>query len=377
MKKIIIIPDSFKGTMTSPEVCEIIKTELSKQFNPKDIITIPIADGGEGTVNCFTHFTEATRFSAKVKGPSMNDITASYAIFDNTAIIEIASVVGYSLAPNVTTPMDTTTYGVGQLIKDALDRGCKKIILGLGGSCTNDAGTGLAAALGTKFTDTGGNTFLPVGKNLGNVKHIDISETKKLLHNIEIIGMCDITNPLYGQRGAAFMFAPQKGASPEEVKILDDQLISLSQTIQDCLGLDVSNLKGSGAAGGMGAGIHAFLGGTLISGIDLILELAGFDRLLTECSVIITGEGRLDQQSLGGKAISGISRHAREKNVPIIVVTGEQEPGLENLKALGIQTVFETGKIDRTQPVSEIQRTCRRALRTQAGVLANHLKNTL
>lgn len=373
MKKVIIIPDSFKGTMTSLEVIEIIKNRLSAYFEEDSLVTIPIADGGEGTVDCFMRFTDAARVSARAAGPLMKPMTAHYAIFGETAIIETASVAGYALPPASKTPLDTTTYGVGELIRDAISRGCRKIILGLGGSCTNDAGAGLAAALGTKFVDQAGAAFIPTGKNLGAVRQIDVSETRDLLSGVQIIGMCDVTNPLYRDHGAAKVFAPQKGASEQDVALLDKQLVLFSQAIRRCLRIDVSTLKGGGAAGGMGAGIVAFLQGSLLSGIDLILDLVDFESLLEASSCVITGEGKLDSQSLGGKVIAGIGRRAREKHVPVIIVTGEQEKGLTGLEALGIQAVFETGKLDPDKPLSELLPSCRAALADTADALGQYL----
>lgn len=377
MKKVIIIPDSFKGTMTSLEVIAIIKSRLSAYFKEDTLVTIPIADGGEGTVDCFMRLTDAVRVSARASGPLMESMTASYAIFDNTAIIETASVAGYALPPASKTPLDTTTYGVGQLIRDAIFRGCKKIILGLGGSCTNDAGAGLAAALGTKFMDQTGATFIPTGKNLGAVRQIDTSETRVLLSGIQIIGMCDVTNPLYGEHGAAKVFAPQKGASEKDVDLLDAQLVLFSQAIERCLHIDVSMLKGAGAAGGMGAGIVAFLQGNLLSGIDLILDLVDFDTLLESSSFVITGEGKLDSQSLGGKVIAGIGQRAKEKQVPVIIVTGEQEKGLTGLEALGIQAVFETGRLDPAKPLPELLASCRTALADTTDSLGQYLRRNI
>jgi glycerate kinase len=377
MKKVIIIPDSFKGTMTSLEVMEIIKNRLSAYFNADALVTIPIADGGEGTVDCFIRFTDAVQVSATAAGPLMDPMTAHYAIFDDTAIIETASVAGYALPPASKTPLDTTTYGIGELIRDAISRGCKKIILGLGGSCTNDAGAGLAAALGTKFMDQTGAAFIPTGKNLGAVQQIDVSETRSLLSGIQVTGMCDVTNPLYGEHGAAKVFAPQKGASEQDVILLNEQLILFSQTIQQCLHIDVSTLKGSGAAGGIGAGIVAFLQGRLLSGIDLILDLVDFEKLLESSGFVITGEGKLDSQSLDGKVISGIGRRAKEKQVPMVIVTGECEKGLTGLESLGIQAIFETGKLDPAKPLPELLASCRVALANTADVLGQYLRRNM
>lgn len=377
MKKVIIVPDSFKGTMTSLEVIEIIKNKLSVYFEEDELVAIPIADGGEGTVDCFMSFADAVRVSAAATGPLMDPMAADYAIFDDTAIIEMASVAGYALPPASKTPLDTTTYGVGELIRDAIFRGCRKIILGLGGSCTNDAGAGLAAALGTKFIDQNGTAFIPTGKNLGAVRQIDVSETRKLLSGIQIIGMCDVTNPLYGEHGAAKVFAPQKGASEQDVELLDEQLIRFSQAIWRDLRIDVSTLTGGGAAGGMGAGIVAFLQGRLLSGIDLILDLVDFENLLDSSGFVITGEGKLDSQSLGGKVIAGIGQRAKEKQVPVIIVTGEQEKGLTGLEALGIQAVFETGKLDPAKPLPELLASCRKALADTADSLGQYLRRNM
>lgn len=377
MEKIIIIPDSFKGTMTSLEVSEIIKKSLLKYFKEEELATIPIADGGEGTVDCFMHFTGASRIFAKAAGPLMQRMTASYAILGKTAVIETAAVAGYALPPSSKTPLNTTTYGVGELIQDAISKGCTKIILGLGGSCTNDAGAGLAAALGTKFTDSTGTPFIPVGKNLGDVRYIDTTETLRRLSDVEIIGMCDVANPLFGQNGAAAVFAPQKGASQEDVQLLDKQLVLFSRTIKHCLGVDVSTLKGGGAAGGMGAGIAAFLQGNLLSGIELILDLADFGHLLENSSFVITGEGRLDSQSLSGKVVAGISYRAKEKQIPVVVITGEQETGLDGLDTLGIKAVFETGKLDHTKPLSELLDSCKMTLSDTSDRLGHYLYHDL
>lgn len=373
MEKIIIIPDSFKGTMSSLEVSEIIKNRLLTYFQAEDLITIPIADGGEGTVDCFMHFTGASRIFAKAAGPLMEPVTASYAMFGSTAVIETASVAGYALPPSSKTPLDTTTYGVGELIRDAVSRGCRKIILGLGGSCTNDGGAGLAAALGTTFLDKNGRAFLPTGKNLGEAEVIDTAETRRLLSGVQIIGMCDVTNPLYGENGAAAVFAPQKGASPEDVKLLDRQLVLFARAIERCLHMDVSLLKGSGAAGGMGAGIAAFLQGELLSGIDLILDLADFEKLLERSRFVVTGEGKLDRQSLSGKVIAGIGSRAKAKQIPVAAITGQKEPGLTGLEELGIKAVFETGKLDPEKPLSELLASCRRNLAGAADRLGRYL----
>ncbi len=366
MKKIIVIPDSFKGTFSSVEVCRIIKEEFTKYFSSGDIIAIPVADGGEGTVECFRRLKDASAFTVETTGPLMEKTEASYVVYRNTAVIELASAAGFSLAKGKSSPLKTTTYGVGTIIRDAVSRGCTRIILGLGGSCTNDAGAGIAAALGTVFFDSSGCAFIPVGETLSQVKNIDTSETERLLSGVEVMGMCDTASPMYGPEGAAFVFAPQKGASPEEVKLLDRQLLSFSETVKKCLGRDVSRLPGGGAAGAAGAGIAAFLSAELRKGIDTILDLISFDDLLDQCSFVVTGEGKFDCQSLGGKAVSGISAGAKKKGVPAIVIAGQYDREIKNLSSYGIEAVFEAGKFDPNQPPDQIRRTCTASLRRAA-----------
>lgn len=365
-KKIIIIPDSFKGTMSSLEVCQIIKEELSKCLGEDIILTIPVADGGEGTVDSYINFTGASRIKTLTVGPYMEQITTEYAVNGTIAVIETASVAGYNLSHHIASPLDTTTYGLGLIIKDAIQRGCIKIILGLGGSCSNDGGAGLAAAMGTRFIDKNGKSFIPVGKTLEHIDTIDISETRKLLEGVEIIGMCDVSNPLYGANGAAMVFAPQKGASPQEALFLDEQLRCLSKSIRKNLHKDVRNMKGGGAAGGLGAGIHVFLNGRLTSGIDLMLDLVNFNTLLDNCSYVITGEGKLDCQSFNGKVVAGICKKANEKKVPVIIITGEKDIRLVELKKRGIVAVYETGKIDMSKSMAKIQAECRATMHREA-----------
>ena len=262
MKKFLLIPDSFKGTMSSSEICSIMKKAILNNYNDAEVISIPVADGGEGSVDAFLTAVGGEKISVKVKGPYFEDITSFYGIIDNgkTAVIEMAACAGLPLVEDKANPCKTTTYGVGQLIANAVERGCKKIIIGLGGSCTNDGGAGAAAALGVVFTDKAGKSFVPVGGTLKDIEHIDKSKLLPALKQVEVVTMCDIDNPLFGESGAAYVFAPQKGATPEMVKELDFGLRHLDKKIQSDLNLSLSELKGAGAAGGMGCGMVAFLG---------------------------------------------------------------------------------------------------------------------
>lgn len=344
MKKCVIIPDSFKGTLSSIEICEIIGTKV-KEFYPEcEIIKIPIADGGEGTVDCFLYFLGAKKVEVRVTGPYHEPLDCYYARKDNTAIIEMAQAAGLPLVEKRKNPAITTTYGVGQIIRHAVKNGCTEIVIGLGGSCTNDAGAGAASALGVKFYDKGGKAFLPTGNTLSQIKKIDINDARKLLKNCSITAMCDIDNPMYGENGAACVFAPQKGADAEMVAQLDQNLRDLSGTITDNLGMDVSRLSGAGAAGAMGAGIVAFLGGSLKSGINTVLDLIHFEELIENADMIFTGEGKIDSQSLRGKAVIGISERAAKKNVPVVAVVGSIGEDAEKSYDKGVSAIFSINR---------------------------------
>lgn len=344
MKKCVIIPDSYKGTLSSLEICEIIASKVKEFYPDCEIIQIPIADGGEGTADCFLHALKAERVPVRVTGPYNEALDCYYVKKGRTAIIEMAQAAGLPLVEKKKNPAITSTYGVGLMIRHAVENGCSEIIVGLGGSCTNDAGAGAACALGVKFYDENGNAFLPTGNTLAKVAKIDISEAKELLSNCSITAMCDIDNPMYGENGAAYIFAPQKGADTEMVAELDYNLRKLSEAIIDNLGLDVSPLPGSGAAGAMGAGIVAFLGGSLKSGIHTILDLIKFEELIENADLIITGEGKIDSQSLRGKAVIGISERAAKKNIPVLAVVGAIGEGAEQAYEKGVSAIFSINR---------------------------------
>lgn len=343
MKRCIVIPDSFKGTLSADEAASAIAGAIREQFPDCQTICLPIADGGEGTVDCFVRAAGAEKVFCPAVDPFGRPVTGFYARLGTTAVIEMAAAAGLTLVSGREDPMRASTYGVGMIARHALDDGCTELVFGLGGSATNDGGTGMAAALGAVFKNREGKAFVPTGESLSEIAFISVEPVRERLRGIKVSAICDIENPLYGERGAAYVFAPQKGAGPREVKLLDENLRALDRVIQKELSLSVADLPGAGAAGGMGAGIVAFLGGTLRSGIETVLDLTRFDDLLTGADLVFTGEGRFDSQSLGGKAIDGITRRAREKNVPVIVLAGCVKCSEKDLAAAysrGITAVF-------------------------------------
>lgn len=256
----------------------------------------------------------------------------------------MSSAAGLPLVEGRLNPYKASTYGVGILIKDAIIKGAKNIVIGLGGSATNDGGCGCAAALGVVFKDENDNSFIPTGETLGKIKHIDTSLSDKLLSNIEITAMCDIDNPLHGKTGAAYIFAPQKGADKQMVKFLDEQLIAFDNAIKENLNKNIANIPGSGAAGGMGAGVVAFLNGTLKPGIQIMLDTVDFETRIQGSDLIITGEGRLDSQSLRGKVISGVASRTKIQNIPVIAIVGDIEEDSYPIYDMGVSSIFSINR---------------------------------
>lgn len=332
MKKCIIISDSFKGTLSSSEICGIAEDRFRARLPDCTLLKIPVADGGEGTVACFHQACGGRLVTVPVQGPYGDLISAAYLqLPGGQAVIEMASAAGLPQVEGRKDPCRTSTYGVGQLIRHAAEQGNTHILLGLGGSCTNDGGCGCAAALGVQFTQEDGSAFLPVGGTLDQIAGIDLSGAARLLAGVRLTAMCDITNPLHGPTGAAHVFSPQKGADPQTAEFLDRQLVALDQRIQTCLGRNVADIPGAGAAGGFGAGMVAFFGAELRPGIEAVLDLVRFDDLLIGCDLVFTGEGQLDAQSLDGKAISGIARRARSRGVPVVAIVGGVTPEVESI----------------------------------------------
>lgn len=344
MNKIVIAPDSYKGTLSAVKICEIINEEIIKVFPECQVISVPIADGGEGTVDSFLMAVSGKKVYTEVAGPYFESINSYYGLIDDgkTAIIEMAAAAGLPMVNGRENPSKTTTYGVGELILHAANAGAKKIIIGLGGSCTNDGGCGLLAALGAKFLDRNNETFIPVGGTLEKIVSIDTSAMDETLHDIKIYAMCDVTNPLYGPKGAAYIFALQKGADEEMVRLLDKNLQVFGDLIEEIPGKEgITMLPGAGAAGGLGAGLNGLIDVPLVSGIDMILKTIKFDEIIENANLIITGEGQIDGQSLEGKVIYGVSKYAKNRNIPLCVISGQAlDEQLSNYDNLGISGIF-------------------------------------
>lgn len=333
---IVIAPDSFKGTLSAVEVCKIICDEFLKKSPNADIRCIPVADGGEGTVDALL-FNGGGRVSLCVKDPYFNDIESFYGIMpDGTAVIEMAAASGLPLVGDNKNPMKTTTYGTGQLISDALVKGCKKILIGIGGSATNDGGIGCAAALGVKFLDSAGNEVPLCGEGLEQICDIDMSGVDVRLKSCEIIVLCDVISPLFGKYGAAYVFAPQKGADAQMVEDLDKGLRNLAFITKEVEGTDNSQLAGAGAAGGLGFGLVTFLGAKLVGGAGAVLEAVHFGELARKAELVITGEGCMDAQSLLGKAPAQVA--ARSGKTPVIAVVGMSK--IESAANIGIEKIY-------------------------------------
>jgi glycerate 2-kinase len=344
MKKCVIVSDSFKGTVSSEEICAIAQRVIPKHFKNCKIVSIPVADGGEGTVNCFVQAMGAQPVEVTVTNALGVKTPAAYARLGELAIIEMAAAAGLPQVGKNLCPGTATTYGVGELIRHAVSSGCSRILLGLGGSATNDGGCGCAAALGVRFFDCKGTEFIPAGDTLELIDNIDVSAAQELLRGIEITIMCDVTNPLYGPNGAAYIFGPQKGADAEKIKSLDAGLRHFGAVLSDKLGKDVADMPGAGAAGGMGAGCVAMLGGKIRSGIDAVLDVTGFDMQLDGADLVITGEGRVDSQSVGGKVISGVAQRTKAKGVPLIAIAGGIDDSAAAVYDIGVSAVFGTDR---------------------------------
>ena len=362
MRKVILIPDSFKGTMSSAEICRIMATAIGAHHPGADVLALPVADGGEGSVEAFLTAVGGERVAVRVTGPFLGEpVTAHYGrLEESTAVIEMAAAAGLPLVEGRPDPARTTTYGVGELMLTAARAGARNLIVGAGGSATNDLGAGAAAAAGIRFLDSAGTSFVPTGGTLDRIARIDASALAPELRDCTITVMCDIDNPLYGERGAAAVFAPQKGASPELVTLLDAQLRAGSAAISRELGLEVSEVPGSGAAGGFGGGMMAFFGATLRQGIDVVLDAVGFDQVVADADLVLTGEGRIDSQSLSGKVVVGVARRAKPHGVPVVAVVGDIADGFEAVYDEGVSAVFSINNL--AIPFSEARHRARQDL---------------
>lgn len=353
--KFVLIPDSFKGTLTSAEICQILKEKIKLHLPGSEVVSIPVADGGEGSVDAFISAMGGVKEFVTVKNPYFEEMEAYLGLIDEgkTAVIEMAACAGLPLVEDRKNPKLTTTYGVGELMLAAAARGVKKMIVGLGGSSTNDGGCGAAAAVGIRFFDKEGKSFVPTGGTLADIVHIDFSEKNPLLDGIEIITMCDIDNPMYGKTGAAYVFGPQKGADGAMTEELDEGLRSLSRIIKNDCGIDVGQTPGAGAAGAMGAGMIAFFGSSLQMGIQTVLDTVDFEQLIEDADYIFTGEGKLDSQSLRGKVVIGIAERAKRKNKKVIaIVGGAEDAEIQNAYEIGVTAIFPINRLPQDFAVS-------------------------
>lgn len=326
--KIVIASDSFKGSLASMEVARSVEMGILDVFPSCDVVKVAVADGGEGTMDALCQSLGGRFIRIPVEDPIGRTIFASYVILQdgNTAVLEMSSASGLTLlTPAERNPMLTSTYGTGQLIDDAIGRGCRRFLVGIGGSATNDAGMGMLKALGYRFLDAAGNVLPGAGASLSKVCGIDCSGVSQAVRDSEFIVACDVDSPLYGLDGAAYVFAPQKGADPDMVKALDDGLRHYADAVasgEASIMKDAASMPGAGAAGGLGFAFVAFFGARLQRGVDMVLDAVGFDSIIEDADLVITGEGRIDAQTLTGKTPYGVLQRAFRQNIPVIALAG-------------------------------------------------------
>jgi len=342
--KIVVAPDSFKGSLTAIEVSDAIEQGVREIFPEAEIVKIPMADGGDGTVQCLVNATGGEILREKVTGPLGDEVLASYGILGDkkTAVIEMAEASGLTLVPeNKRNPLITTTYGTGQLIKAALDQGCRKMIIGIGGSATNDGGAGMVQALGAKLLDKDGEEIGFGGGELKKIFRIDTKCLDNRLSETKVLIASDVSNPLCGPKGASRIYGPQKGATPEVIEELDKSLAHFAEAIKKDLHKDVKNVPGAGAAGGLGASLMAFLNAELRSGIDIIIEAVRLEKTIKDADLVITGEGKIDSQTIYGKAPIGVAKIAKKYDIPVVAVAAIIEGDGQFLRDYGINTLIK------------------------------------
>jgi glycerate 2-kinase len=356
-RRIAIAPNAFKGTLTVAEAAQCIERGLRKALPGISTVKIPMADGGDGTVAAILAATGGRLMKCPVHDPLGRKIKSSFGLDGKgkTAVIEMATASGLSLLkPSERDPLNTTTFGTGELIRAALDGNAKQILIGIGGSATNDCGTGMARALGVKFLDAQNREIPDGGGSLHKLARIDMSGLDPRLKRVQISIACDVKNPLYGPRGAAHVFGPQKGATPEIVNFLDVGLKRLAAIIKKDLDISVAQMPGAGAAGGLGAGLVAFLNGHMKPGIEVVVDAVGLEQKLAGCDLVITGEGRFDGQSAFGKAPTGVAKVAKRLGLPVIAICGSLGPDAAKTRSAGIDACFAA--LEETIPESELSR---------------------
>jgi len=375
-RRIVVAPDAFKGSLSAGEVARALIRGMAHTFPDAEYVAVPVADGGEGTAQALVDATGGQMRTVTVDGPLGEPVEAFFGVLGDgvTAVVEMAAASGLPLVPpHRRNPLVASSAGTGQLIRAALDAGCRKIILGLGGSATNDGGAGMAAALGAKLLDAHGRPIPPGGAGLASLARIDVSALDPRLAETEVVAACDVDNPLTGPRGASRVFGPQKGATPAMVEQLDAALAHYGRVLARDLGIDVVHRPGAGAAGGMGAGAMAFLRARLVSGVDLVMEAVGLAEKLEGAWLAITGEGRLDGQTARGKAPAGVARLAARAGVPVIGVAGGLGPGSEEqLRPLGFAALLSVtdGPMDVETAMARAESLIEAAGRTIGALLA-------
>jgi len=347
--KIIVAPDSFKSSLSSMDAIEAITRGIYKVDPSIEVESIPLADGGEGTVEALVKATSGKIFHISVTGPLKERVSAVYGILGDgkTGVLEIASASGIELyKKGGADPYRATSYGTGELINELIKKGCNRVIIGLGGSATNDGGSGIASALGARFLDSSGRDLQQGGKALLGLDRIDVSGLNPALKHVEILAACDVTNPLCGPDGASAVYGPQKGATSEMIEVLDKALCNYASVIEEGFGVDVSSAPGTGAAGGAGAGLIAFCNASLKHGIDIVCDIVDFEKKIEGADLVITGEGRIDSQTCKGKAIYGLALRTVKKGVPLVALGGNIDIGvMAQLQKIGITAVFNINPI--------------------------------
>lgn len=342
LKKIVVAPDSFKGSLSACEVAGCCTNAISEVNPVCEVVSLPLADGGEGTVDALAESFGGRIIEIEVSGPLGYPVLARYALSGDgrEAVMEMAQAAGlYLIDEKDRNPLLTSSFGVGEMIKDAAKRGCRKIYMGIGGSATNDGGMGMLNALGFRFIDKDGNNLYGRGEDLEKLKEIQLEDPDFNLRDVEFVVACDVDNPFIGERGAAYVFAPQKGADPDMVERLDKGMKNFADVVEDQLDVEFRNIPGSGAAGGLGGALYAFLGAKLQSGIDMVLDAIDFDEKIKGADLIISGEGSVDRQSLMGKVPSGVLKRAKVQNLPVVVIAGQVKDSKE-LNEAGFAAVF-------------------------------------
>jgi len=376
--QIVLAPDSFKNSLSANDVCLAMELGIKKVVPTAKIRKIPMADGGEGTVQALVASTGGTLKKAKVTGPLGQPVTATFGILGDgkTAVIEMAEASGLPLVPpDKRNPLKTTTYGTGQLILEALKSGCQKFIIGIGGSATTDCGTGMAQALGIRFYRHDGSEIKDYmcGELMGKVAKIDLADVPSLLKDSVIVAACDVENPLLGEHGVVMVYSRQKGATDEQLQILENNMAHIIGIIEKTIGKQIRHIPGSGAAGGLGAGLIAFANATLKPGIQIVLDACRFSKRIWGASLILTGEGKIDFQTAYGKTISGVLQEASRQSIPVIAIAGSIEEGAENLYQLGLTSMFSicSGPISLQEAMGKtshlIETTTERIIRLWAG----------